>query len=137
MDLLVGATGTVGKYVLDHYAGRKDVWVFAHSERSEQFARGKGIGQVFSGDDRDPQSLIEAFQEVDRLFLLTPPALEQPQVELRFLKAVKLESKGSSTFRCSIREAGPILKSRLSTNLQKNGSQRPEYLMSLFNHRLS
>lgn len=89
MDLLVGATGTVGKYVLDHYAGRKDVRVFAHSERSEQFARGKGIGQVFSGDDRDPQSLIEAFQEVDRLFLLTPPALEQPQVELRFLKAAK------------------------------------------------
>lgn len=89
MDLLVGATGTVGKHVLEHYKGRKDVRVFVHSDRSENFVKESGIGEIFRGDNKSENSLAQAFKGVDRLFLLTPAVLEQPEVELRFLNAAK------------------------------------------------
>jgi len=89
MEVLIGATGTIGQSLLKHYSGRADVRALVHSDRSEQLAKKQEIGEVQKGDFKDPETLQRILQGAKKVFLLTPPAPDQGEDELRVLEAAK------------------------------------------------
>jgi uncharacterized protein YbjT (DUF2867 family) len=89
MELLIGATGTVGKHLLPYYRGRTDVRVWTHSDHSAQLVRDYGISNLHKGSLSDETSLKQALENVNRLFLLTAFSPRQGADELRVLDAAR------------------------------------------------
>jgi NAD(P)H dehydrogenase (quinone) len=89
MQLLIGATGTVGRHVAAGLRGRKDVRILAHSTRSSDAARSLGFADVVRGDLGDPAALAAAFRDVERVFLLTPASPAQAEHEIKAIEAAE------------------------------------------------
>jgi uncharacterized protein YbjT (DUF2867 family) len=82
--LLTGATGTIGSKVIHGLTGRARVRVLVHNDH---VARRYQTVERVAGDLRDPDSLVAAFDQVDRLFLLTPSVADQQLLEDNALNA--------------------------------------------------
>lgn len=86
--LITGGTGNVGLPLLDSLAGRPDIRALAHTPSAVEAIESRGI-QAVRGDLADPASLAEAFEGVDRLFLLTPFVAGQELLEHHALDAAQ------------------------------------------------
>ncbi|WP_265111673.1 NAD(P)H-binding protein [Halosolutus halophilus] len=74
--LVTGATGTVGRHVVDGLRDAPDVAVTAAS-RDPDRARDRLDCPVVAFDVTDPTTFRDAFADVDALFLVRPPALSR------------------------------------------------------------
>jgi len=89
MDLLIGASGTVGRHVRNAYRGRTDVRLLAHSTRSAEAGAADGFANIVVADLSNPATLAPAFYGVKRVFLLTPASPMQYELELNALRAAE------------------------------------------------
>lgn len=70
--LVLGATGQLGKIVADHLLKNKEISLLVTSRKNEQVPKLKEqYGNALFMDLDDPRTFATAFQNVDRLFLLT------------------------------------------------------------------
>ena len=80
MQLLIGASGTIGRHVAAGLRGHKDVRILAHSTRSADAARALGFTDVVLGDLGDPAGLAPAFRGIERVFLLSSPTHAEQEI---------------------------------------------------------
>jgi len=89
MICITGAGGTVGSEVVKTLEMTKASFRVAHhSVEKVESARDRGI-EALHIDYARPDSLREAFQGCERLFLLGPNTLDQTQLELNAVEAAK------------------------------------------------
>lgn len=91
MIVITGASGVVGTKLLDELAHRDDVRAVVSSESSRQKVGRSGLHTVVA-DLGNVDSLGDAFEGADSLFLLAPAGPGQPLFELNALEAA--ERKG-------------------------------------------
>jgi uncharacterized protein YbjT (DUF2867 family) len=106
MIVLTGATGTVGRRLVEALAGRDDVRAVARSAEAETALRASGVREVVRADLDDPASLEAAFTGADALFLLTPAGPQQPDQERHALTAARRAGVGRVVYQ-SLYDAGP------------------------------
>ncbi|WP_078548833.1 SDR family oxidoreductase [Litchfieldia alkalitelluris] len=84
--LVTGATGNIGKYVVEELINRNEkVLAAAFTERQSE----EKVEWV-SFDFTNPTTFDSALEEVDRVFLIRPPQLAKPQKDMKpFLLKVK------------------------------------------------
>ncbi|MGH2362891.1 MAG: SDR family oxidoreductase [bacterium] len=89
MICVSGAGGTVGSEVIKKLESAKSPFRAAYfSNEKAEAARARGIDAVIVDYNR-PETLREAFQGSDKLFLLAPSAPNQTQLELNAVEAAK------------------------------------------------
>jgi uncharacterized protein YbjT (DUF2867 family) len=89
MICVTGASGTLSSEVINQLESVKATLRAAYfSNKKAEAARARGINAVIIDYNR-PETLREAFQECDKLFLLGPNALNQTQLELNAVEAAK------------------------------------------------
>src|SRR4051794_30073034 len=88
--LVIGATGVMGHEVMRSLAGRCRLRALVHSDMSDaQIARRYPQAERVQCDLLEGASLGAAFNEVDRVFLLTPSVPEQLRLEENALSAAE------------------------------------------------
>lgn len=87
--LVTGATGNVGKYVVEELLKMEES-VVAAGTRVEKIRRlfGEGVEAV-RFDFSDPETFDSALEGVDRVFLMRPPHLGKPEDLYPFIDAMK------------------------------------------------
>ncbi|WP_254523666.1 NAD(P)H-binding protein [Natrinema caseinilyticum] len=80
--LVTGATGTVGRHVVDGLRDAADVSVTAAS-RDPDRARDRVRCPTVAFDFTDPTTYRDAFADVDSMFLVRPPALSRVRRDVR------------------------------------------------------
>lgn len=89
MICVTGANGTLGSEILKQLQTTKPPFRAAYfSSKQAEAARARGIDAVLIDYNR-PETLRAAFQGSDKLFLLGPNLLNQTQLELNAVEAVK------------------------------------------------
>jgi len=89
MLCVTGASGTLGSEVVRQLQSAKAPFRAAYfSDRQAEGARARGIDAVLCDYNR-PETLREAFQGCNTLFLLGPNVINQTQLELNALEAAK------------------------------------------------
>lgn len=89
MILITGATGNVGKYIVDELVQMKlDLRVAGTSLKRLEDIFGKEMDKV-KFDFLDKSTFDEALKDVDRVFLMRPPHLGKPEDLYPFIDAVK------------------------------------------------
>src|SRR4051794_37306951 len=87
MFLVTGATGQVGTaLVAELRQQRLPFRALAHTPASYDRLIAQQVAAVMA-DDTQPVQLLAAFDDVDRLFLLTPSSPEQAAIERRLVDA--------------------------------------------------
>lgn len=86
--LITGGTGKVGRRVIEHLAGRDDVRALARSDGSAARLTEAGVA-VVRGSLGDPDAVEAALEGVERLFLLSPYAPDQAELELGTIAAAR------------------------------------------------
>ena len=111
--LVTGATGNVGSSLLEHLiAAEVEVRALTHVESKVPSLRDRGVEAVV-GDFSRPETLAPAFEEVDRVFLLTPPSQEQTTFGVNFLDVAKESGNDLRVVRLSVFKASHEAPSRL------------------------
>lgn len=117
MILVTGATGTVGKAVLDALAGRDDV-IATTRDRAKEDARTRWF------DFEKPLSYSPALEGVSRLFLLLPPGMRSAPERFRSVLFAAKRAGATHAIFLSVRNADriPILPHRgLERELERSG----------------
>ncbi len=109
--LITGATGKVGRRVVEHLAGHPGLRALAHSDQSAATLTAEGV-EVARGSLDDPAALDAALAGVDALFLLTPYTPDQGATELRVLHAARAAGVTRVVKLSSLLEARPIRVAR-------------------------
>lgn len=94
--LVTGATGAVGNEVVKQLASSSAssgnqvvVRAAVHSQdKSDKFNQYKAV-EIVNMDYNKPETVADALNEVDKLFLLTVPALNMPEIHSNLVKEVK------------------------------------------------
>lgn len=111
--LVTGATGNVGSSLLEHLvAAEVEVRALVHDESKAPWLRDRGV-EAFVGDFSRPETLGPAFEEVDRVFLLTQGSQEQANFGINFLDAAKESGNNVRVVRQSVFKASHKAPSRL------------------------
>jgi len=105
--LITGATGKVGRRVIEQLAEHPGLRALAHSDRSAATLTAHGV-EVVRGSLDDPAALDAALAGVDSLFLLTPYTPDQGATELRVLHAARAAGVTRVVKLSSLLEAHPI-----------------------------
>lgn len=105
--LITGATGKVGRRVVEQLAGYPSLRALAHSDRSAATLTAQGV-EVARGSLEDPSALDVALAGVDALFLLTPYTPGQEATELRVLHAARAAGVTRVVKVSSLLEGRPI-----------------------------
>ena len=112
--LVTGATGNVGSSVLEHLnTAEVEVRALTHDESKVPSLRDRGVEAVV-GDFSRPETLGAAFEEVDRLFHLTPGSQEQATFGINLTNAAKESGNNVRVVRLSVFKASHEGPSRLS-----------------------
>ncbi|MGA9468716.1 MAG: NmrA family NAD(P)-binding protein, partial [Exiguobacterium marinum] len=89
--LVTGATGNVGKHVVNYLNGRdSDVVVAGH--RIQELEKSYPGMEAVRLDFEDPSTFEEALHGVDRVFLMRPPQIGDAEVFRPFVEAMKAQS---------------------------------------------
>ena len=90
MILVVGATGTIGKYVVTGLKAKgEQVRAMIHNpEKAPPAAREPGVEYV-TGDLENPESVIAALQGAEKAFLLSPEDPRMAELHGKFAAAAK------------------------------------------------
>ena len=89
MILITGATGNVGRYVVEELMEmKKDIRVAGTSLKRLEDLFGDEIDRV-KFDFQDESTFDKALEDVDRVFLMRPPHLGKPEELYPFIDAVK------------------------------------------------
>jgi uncharacterized protein YbjT (DUF2867 family) len=137
--LVIGATGVMGREVMRSLAGRCRLRALVHSDMSDaQIARRYPQAERVQCDLLEGASLGAAFNEVDRVFLLTPSVPEQLRLEENVLSAA--ENAGvrrivyvSSTdvgWEIELSAAHRLMEYWLTASGVPHTVVRPEYLLN-------
>jgi uncharacterized protein YbjT (DUF2867 family) len=137
--LVIGATGVMGREVMRSLAGRCRLRALVHSDMSDaQIARRYPQAERVQCDLLEGASLAAAFNEVDRVFLLTPSVPEQLRLEENALSAA--ENAGvrqivyvSSTdvgWEIELSAAHRLMEDWLTASGVPHTVVRPEYLLN-------
>jgi uncharacterized protein YbjT (DUF2867 family) len=111
--LVTGATGNVGSALLSYLDTTKnDVRALTHDESKVPSLRDRGIEAVV-GEFSRPETLGPAFEEVDRVFLLTPSSQEQATFGINLINAAKESGNNPRVVRQSVLKASHEDPSRL------------------------
>lgn len=93
--LVTGATGTVGSEVVKQLASSSSsgdhvvVRAAVHSQgKADKFKQYKAV-EIVNMDYNKPETIADALNEVDKLFLLTVPALNMTEIYSNLVKEVK------------------------------------------------
>ncbi len=88
--LVTGATGTVSTALLGALKGKPGIKVraLAHNPEKAEGLRKEGV-EVVAGDLEEPDTLAEAFDGVDILWLLTPASALEPSMGSNAVQAAK------------------------------------------------
>jgi uncharacterized protein YbjT (DUF2867 family) len=109
----VGAAGNVGSSLLEHLnTAEVEVRALTHDESKVPSLRDRGV-EAFVGDFSRPETLGPAFEEVDRVFHLTPPSQEQTTFGINLLDAAKESGNDVRVVRQSVFKASHEAPSRL------------------------
>ncbi|MCH8920460.1 MAG: NmrA family NAD(P)-binding protein, partial [Chloroflexi bacterium] len=88
MILVVGATGTIGKYVVTGLKAKgEQVRAMIHNPE-KALSREPGVEYV-TGDLEKPESVIAALQGVEKAFLLSPEDPRMAELHGKFAAAAK------------------------------------------------
>ena len=121
--LVTGATGTVSTAVLGALKGKPGIKIraLAHKPDKAEGLRKDGV-EVVVGDLEEPDTLAEAFDGVDILFLLTPASALEPSMGSNAVTAAK-KAKVKHIVRNSAIKAGhdaPNRNGRLHALVEKS-----------------
>lgn len=105
--LITGATGKVGRRVVEQLAGHPDLRALAHSDQSAATLAAQDL-EVARGSLDDPTAIDAALAGVDALFLLTPYTPDQGETELRVLHAARAAGVTRVVKLSSLLEARPV-----------------------------
>ena len=91
--LVTGATGTVGSEVVKQLVSSSTdqivIKAAVHSEnKADKFKKYKAV-EIVSIDYDKPETIANALNNVDKLFLLTPPSVEMVDATSRLVKEAK------------------------------------------------
>jgi uncharacterized protein YbjT (DUF2867 family) len=112
--LVTGATGNVGSSLLEYLnTAEVEVRALTHDESKVESLRDRGVEAVV-GDFSRPESLGPAFEEVDRVFLLTPGSQEQSTFGINLINAAKESGNNVRVVRQSVLKASHEAPARLS-----------------------
>ena len=89
MILIVGATGTTGKYVVTGLKSKgEQVRAMIHTPERASAAREPGVEYV-TGDLENPESVVAALQGAEKAFLLSPEDPRMAELHGKFATAAK------------------------------------------------
>src|SRR5579863_3473992 len=89
MILITGGTGTSGSQVVDQLrASGKPFRVLVRNPAKAESLKGPGV-EIVAGDLAKPDSLGAALAGVERVFVLSPPAPNQAELEANLVNAAK------------------------------------------------
>lgn len=115
MILITGATGQVGSALVARLqAQRQPFRALAHTPASYARLSAQQVGAVLA-DDTQPATLATAFDDIDRLFLLTPGGIDQTATERRLVDAA-LQAGVRQIVKLSVFGAGEPSVSMLQTH---------------------
>lgn len=83
--LVTGATGTIGRTVVDSLAGADETVQGTSRDPDSDSAVAGALDEFVAADFRHPETLREALKGVDRAFLLTPDGPEQVALKSNFV----------------------------------------------------
>jgi len=83
--LVTGATGTIGRAVVDSLAGTDETVRGTSRDPDSDSAVAGALDEFVAADFRHPETLREALEGVDRAFLLTPDGPEQVTLKSNFV----------------------------------------------------
>jgi uncharacterized protein YbjT (DUF2867 family) len=129
MILVTGATGTVGiELVKRLWAAGAPTRALVHDASKADVVRRPNV-EIAQGDFSVPETLAAALEEVDTVFLASPPGSRQVETEGKMIKAcVQAKVKHIvklSTLKPNARSAVPFLKWHGQIEQELRESQRP------------
>jgi uncharacterized protein YbjT (DUF2867 family) len=99
--LICGATGTIGSVLVQILVGRNvSIRAFVR-DRAHAHILQHPLIDVVEGDFRQPESIDAALQGIDRVFLLSPPALDQVTLQGNVVEAVQRTGRRIHTTKVS------------------------------------
>lgn len=105
--LICGATGTVGTVLTDTLIGRGVSVRALVRDRVRARWLGHSLVDLAEGDFRRPRTLDAALEGIDRVFLLSPPALNQVTLQGNVVEAVQRTGRELHLVKVSAYGVGP------------------------------
>lgn len=106
--LITGATGNVGRYTAEYLLGAGEEVKAASKSKDKVTKLFGNTAEYCEFDFQRPETFDGALKETDRVFLMRPPQMGNPEELYPFLDAVKKKEISALWYFCLCRERRKI-----------------------------